>query len=217
MDPTTPQEAEATAATTDLQRDNPGNDPPLTNEVSQGGSQRTQFSVLVELLRQVAPQVSEEPEEILRFFVRLAEVHELGLVDDRQFVIRILPLVSGTVLKFLGGCLRQGCSWAECRSKLLEDYFPYFVRERLLRDLIVFNFHAAVQPMRSYVEQVFRAAYFLQYQASEKQVVERILMNLHPDIAAKAAIMDTPRSLKELYCTIGLSKLISPSPRKGGA
>ena len=70
--------------------------------------------------------------------------------------------------------------------------------------------------MRSYVEQVFRAAYFLEYQSSEEQVVDRILMNLHPDIAAKAAFMDRPRSLKELYCTIDLLR-ISLLPRKGGA
>jgi len=67
---------------------------------------------LVELLRQVAPLSSEEPEEMLRLFVRVGEICDLGITDDRQFVIRGPPLVSGRALKLLGSCLRGGCSWA---------------------------------------------------------------------------------------------------------
>jgi hypothetical protein len=47
--------------------------------------------VLVELLRQVSPLCSEDPEAILCFFVQVEEIYELGLVDDRTFVTRILP------------------------------------------------------------------------------------------------------------------------------
>jgi len=68
---------------------------------SHGGGGDSQPQVLV-LLCQVSPLSSEEPEAILRLFVRLEEVHDLGLVDDRVFVTRILPLVSGSLLTFLG-------------------------------------------------------------------------------------------------------------------
>jgi len=47
--------------------------------------------VLVDLLRQVSPLSSEKPEGILRLFFRLEEIHNLGLVDDRIFVTRVLP------------------------------------------------------------------------------------------------------------------------------
>ena len=67
---------------------------------SHGGGGDSQTQVLVELLRQVSPLSSEEPEAILRLLVRLEEVHDLGLVDDRVFVTRILPLVSGSLLTF---------------------------------------------------------------------------------------------------------------------
>ena len=160
MDQAGPQEAVPATVPTDLLWDNTGNTPPSLREVSHGGSEVNPVPVLLYLLRQVPPQAWEEPEEILRLFVRLGEVRGLVVVDDRQFIIRILPLVSGSLLKFLSGCLRQGCGWAECSSQLLDEYFPYFVRERLVRDLIVFHFHAAGQSMRYYVEQVFRAASF---------------------------------------------------------
>jgi hypothetical protein len=80
-----------------------------------GGGGDGQTQVLVELLHQVSPLSSEEPGAILRLFVRLEEVHDLGLVGDRVFVTRILPLVSGSLLTFLGDCLHKGGKWAECR------------------------------------------------------------------------------------------------------
>jgi len=68
--------------------------------------------VVVELLHQVAPLSSEELQEILRLFVRLQDINDLELVNHKQFIMRILPLVSGSVLKFLGECLSEGCDWA---------------------------------------------------------------------------------------------------------
>jgi hypothetical protein len=104
----------------------------------------------------------------MQLFVRLDEIHELGLVDDSTFVTRILPLVSGSLLTLIGGCLRGGSSWDENKAQLLERYFPYFVRERLIRELIVFNFHGEGQSLRQYMERIFRVAKFLDYQARKE-------------------------------------------------
>jgi hypothetical protein len=105
-------------------------------------------AVLVELLQQLPPLHSEEPEAILRFFVPLDKTYELGLVEDQIFIARILPLVTGSILVFVGNCLRKRKSWAECRAQLLEEYFPYFVREWLICEMIVFNFHKEGQFLR---------------------------------------------------------------------
>jgi hypothetical protein len=127
--------------------------------------------VLGDLLRQFSPLRTAEPEDILRLFVRLGEVYDLGLADDRAFIIRIMPLVFGSLLKRLSDCLHQGVSWADCKSRLLNEYFPHFMHERLIRDLIVFNFQGKGQPLRRYIEQIFQAADFLQYEATEQQLV----------------------------------------------
>jgi len=82
---------------------------------------RLSVPVLLKLLRKVPTQASEELEEILRLIVHLGEVNELGFVDNRQFTVRILPLVSGSLLKFLGGCLPQGCVWSECESQVVDE------------------------------------------------------------------------------------------------
>jgi hypothetical protein len=119
---------------------------------SHGGGVDSQTPVLVELL-QVSP--SEEPESILRLFIRLEEIHNLGLVDDRVFVTRVLPLVLGSLLTFLGGYLLREGNLSDCKTLLLDEYFPYFVRERMIRYLIVFNFLNEGQPLPMYIEQVF--------------------------------------------------------------
>ena len=55
----------------------------------------------------------------------------LGLSDDTPFVVRILPLVSGALLRFFGDCLRNERSWEQCKIELLREYFfLHFVRER---------------------------------------------------------------------------------------
>ena len=43
----------------------------------------------------------------------------------------------------------------------------------------------------------------MQYEATEQQLVDRVLMNLHPSILDKAAFLDRPWSLRELYRIIG--------------
>jgi hypothetical protein len=168
---------------------------------SHGGSDCV--SVLVELLRGITPLSSEKPEEILWLFEKLGEVQALGLVDDRTFLVRILPLVTGSLLKFDGNCLIEQLSWVESRARLLADYFPYIVRERLIRDLIVFNFHAEHQPLRSYVEQIFQVANFLRYVATGSELVDRVLMNLQPSIQSMAAFVNKPTNRKELDQLIG--------------
>ena len=99
----------------------------------------------------------------------------------------------------LSGCLLSGGSWAENKAHLLDEYFPYFVWERLISDLIVSYFQNEGLPLRAYIEQVFLAAEFLEYKASEQQLVDRIVMKFHPSILAHAAFLDKPRSLKALY------------------
>jgi hypothetical protein len=41
------------------------------------------IALFVELIRQISPLRSEDPEAILQFFVLIEEIFELGLVDDR--------------------------------------------------------------------------------------------------------------------------------------
>jgi hypothetical protein len=128
----------------------------------------------------------------------LGEIHSLGLVEDRMFITRILPFVRGGLLQFLGVCLCKRSSWEACKAQLLEEYFPHFVRERLIRDLIVFNFQDEGQPLRVYIDLVFQAVDFLQYEASEQQLVERVIMNFHRHILGQAAFLEKLRCRKEL-------------------
>ena len=163
-----------------------------------------QTPVFLEMLKHVPPLSSEEPEDILNFFVRLEEIHSLNLVGDECFITRIFPLVPRRLFQLLAECLRDKVDWLNCRVRILEAYFPYFVRERLVRNLIVFNFHERGQSVREYIDKVFQAAEFLLYEASEPQLVERIIMNLHPDILRQAVFLDKPTTQKELRRVINL-------------
>jgi hypothetical protein len=155
-------------------------------------------SVLLELVKQIPPLSSERPEEILKYFMRVDGIYKLTLTEDRTFVTYLLPLVPAGLLQFLGGCIRHGDTWALCKAKVLEEFFPHFIRERLIRELIVFNLHSEGEPIRAYFDRVFQAAEFLLYEATEDQLVQRILMNLHPSVQKLTCLLDRPRSRKEL-------------------
>ena len=55
---------------------------------------------------------------------KLDEIHALGPVDDKIFVVRVLPKVSGAVSRFLWDCLRNGKNWGQCKSELVNESFP---------------------------------------------------------------------------------------------
>ena len=44
----------------------------------------------------------------------------------------------------------------------------------------MFNFHQEKEALRDYVNKVFAAAVFVQYEAVEEELVGRIVMKLHP-------------------------------------
>jgi len=155
-------------------------------------------------LRHVPALCSEKPEAILGLVTKLDEIHALGLVDDRAFLVRFLPLVSGAVLRFFGECLRSGRSWEQCKGELLKEIFPHFVRESMIRDHVVFNFHEEGGAIRDYVYRVFATARFLDYEAEEGQLVACVLMNLHTTVLAHSAFFERPRSHKELINAVGL-------------
>jgi hypothetical protein len=68
----------------------------------------------------------------------------------------------------------------------------------------VFNFHHEGQLVRNYIDKVFAAAKFLGYATDEQQLVDRIVMNLHPSILAQAAFLERPHSRAQLYSAVGL-------------
>lgn len=51
-----------------------------------------------------------------------------------------------------------------------------------------------------YLEQSLRAADFLQYEDTEEQLVDRVVMNFHPSILGQVAFLDRPLSLKYISC-----------------
>jgi len=74
----------------------------------------------------------------------------------------------------------------------------------MVRDNIVFNFHEEGQGLREFVDRVFAAATFLQYEADENQLIGHIVMNLHPTILTHATFLERTRSRKELISDISL-------------
>jgi hypothetical protein len=160
--------------------------------------------VLSDLLKDLPRLMSEEPKEILKFFVDVKAIYDLKLVPDNVFWMKLLPKVRGSLLTFFGESMQKGESWQQCKTRVLKEYFPLFIREKMIRELVVFNFQEKGCPLRQFIKEVMDAAEFFQYHVTEDEVVDRILMNLHPEILAQAALLPKPSSYSELRYTVGL-------------
>jgi hypothetical protein len=80
------------------------------------------------------------------------------------------------------------------------------VRERLIRNLVVFNFQKPDQATREYVTSIFAVTDFLKYQVSEQELLDRVIMNLHPSILAHSAFLERPHSGDQLHKAIDLTE-----------
>jgi hypothetical protein len=75
---------------------------------------------------------------------------------------------------------------------VLKEYFPFFVRGNMMSELVVFRFQRGDCPLRECIKEVVDAAEFLQYCVPEGEIVDRILMNLHPEILAQVTFFFLP-------------------------
>jgi hypothetical protein len=178
--------------------------PPPSDTNGQVGLGDGCVPVLIELLRKISPLSASEPEGIMKLFIRLNDIHKLQLVTDKIFMTRVLPLLTGDMLGQLGRCLREQKTWEQCRDLVRDRFFPHFVRERLIRDLVVCKIQGERDPIREYVDRVFGIAEFLNYQSTEQELVDRVIMNLHPSVLRHAALLGHPSSREELFNVIGL-------------
>lgn len=77
---------------------------------------------------------------------------------------------------------------------MLSEYFPFVVREKPVWELIVFNFQSLNYPLLTFIDEVVNANEFLRYSAAKQEVVDRVLMNLYPNMLAQSG----RRSYREL-------------------
>jgi uncharacterized membrane protein YdjX (TVP38/TMEM64 family) len=60
---------------------------------------------------------------VLRFFAKIEEFNDRGMVNDLVFITRLLPLVPCTLITFVGKCLTQVVRWDQCDLWLRESIF----------------------------------------------------------------------------------------------
>lgn len=67
----------------------------------------------------------------------------------------------------------------------------------------MFGFQKETQLLHECVNQIFKVAEVWEYIAGGQRLVERVLMNFHPDILAQEPFWDKPPSLKGLCQVVG--------------
>ena len=131
--------------------------------------------------------------------MELKAIYELQLTPDRVFIVKLLPRV---LLNLFGASIRDRASREECKTQVLKAHYPLFVKEKLIREMVVFCFQKKECHLRKFND-IINAVEFLRYSATEGEIVDRILMNFHPDVLAYAAFLSRPASYQQLREMVG--------------
>jgi hypothetical protein len=80
----------------------------------QGVRDSPEAKVLFNLLKDVSQLKSEEPKEIMRFFLEVKPIYDIKLVNDRVFWSKLLCRVQSSLVTFVGKALQRGETWKQC-------------------------------------------------------------------------------------------------------
>jgi hypothetical protein len=82
-----------------------------------------------DLIKNVPLLTDTDPENFVKFLIRVSEVYELKLVSDSEFMSLLVRRTSGRVTLILGAHLGTAQSWAGVRSLIVSTFYPPRVKE----------------------------------------------------------------------------------------
>jgi hypothetical protein len=91
---------------------------------------KMRVKVVSDLVKNVPFLVDVDPENILKFMIRLKEVHDLNLVSDFELLSLTVGRTSGRVAQIVGSYLVGTADWKAFCDEILATFFPTRIRER---------------------------------------------------------------------------------------
>jgi hypothetical protein len=160
---------------------------------------KTRSRVVSDLVKNIPILSDVGPENILKFLIRLKEVHDLKLVSDFEMLSLIVGRTSGRFAQIVGTYLVGIASWEAFLSEMIATFFPLRIREIFLVSYVLNRFQLPNEDLNQYLMAVVAAADILGYQGQEPDLVRRIFQNLHPTVRAHLQFSDRPTTIKELF------------------
>jgi hypothetical protein len=159
---------------------------------------KVKLNLISDLFKNVPLLTDTDPENILKFLIRVSKVHDLKLISDTEFMSLLVSRTSGRVMHILGAHLRTTSNWGVVRSQIISAFLPPRLKEKFLRSYVLDRFQSSSEDLNIYIISVVAAADRLEFSGSESQLVHRMLQNMHPRINSHL-FASKPQSVQDLY------------------
>jgi hypothetical protein len=160
---------------------------------------KVKIKLVSDLISGIPVLSGTDPEDILKFLIRVNEVGQLNLVSNSEFMALLIGRTSGRIMQILGAHLGTTDSWGMVQSEIISTFLPPRVSERFLVSYVLERFQAPDEDLNSYIMSVVAAAGILGFPGSESQLVRRILQNLHPRARSYCLFESRPESVRDLF------------------
>jgi hypothetical protein len=177
---------------------------PVQSGLDPAGYQGTPLSkvkvkLVSDLILGIPPLSSTDPEDILRFLIRVNQVVELKLLPDSEFMALLISRTSGRVMQILGAHVGTTDGWDRVQSEIISTFLPPRVKEQFLASYVLDRFQAPTEDLTAYVMSVVGAASIYVFAGTEAQLVQRMVQNLHPRVKSHCMFESRPESVRDLY------------------
>jgi hypothetical protein len=160
---------------------------------------KVKLKLATDLISGIPVLSGTDPEEILKFLIRVKQVFELKLVSDPELLTVLIIRTSGRIAQILGAHIGTTQSWGMVQSEIISTFLPPRVKERFLASYVLDRFQSTGVDMNTYIMSVVVAADILGFSGSESQLVHRMVENLHPRVKSFFLFASRPETVRDLF------------------
>jgi hypothetical protein len=156
-------------------------------------------NVVTDMVKNLPVLVDTEPGNVFAFLLKAQEIFDLNLVVDLDFLALLVAKTTGRLTQLIAENLRASSTWGSVCDQILATFFPPRIREEFLSKFVLDRFQTATEDVFHFIKSVVTAARILGYQASESELVRRLVQNIHPMVRSHLIFVPEPKTIDELY------------------
>lgn len=85
---------------------------------------KVKLNLVSDLFKNIPLLSDTDPENILKFLIRVSEVYDLKLVSESEFLSLLVSRTSGRVMQILGAHLGTTSHWGMVRAQIISTFLP---------------------------------------------------------------------------------------------
>ncbi|KAJ4430232.1 hypothetical protein ANN_22444 [Periplaneta americana] len=117
------------------------------------------MKIYLDLFKNLRLTDGKNPRLLMGFLMEIIGIHALGLVEDREFILGLMPQTSGLLLEIFGRAIQFQWSWSILLERVVLELLPSQLREDLVRDYLSRRFQFPEENSLEFLDSLYRPAF----------------------------------------------------------